>query len=164
MVKFPHGSQLETIGNRLLSSVVLFVHRGFVLFLCPPVSVRWRRRGAAVPVHRLPQVLHAEVRAQFARKNTYGPGQTVPVPVVPRRLHLQAIPGDTHAHAHRRAALSVRHLPEALHTEIQSQHPQADALSAGPALPVPAVPRRLHLQAVPRDPQPHAHRRAALPV
>ncbi|KAF9416795.1 hypothetical protein HW555_005925 [Spodoptera exigua] len=55
------------------------------------------------------------------------PGQTVPVPVVPRRLHLQAIPGDTHAHAHRRAALSVRHLPEALHTEIQSQHPQADA-------------------------------------
>lgn len=56
------------------------------------------------------------------------PGQTVPVPVVSRRLHLQAIPGDTHAHAHRRATLSVRHLPEALHAEIQSQHPQTDAL------------------------------------
>lgn len=56
------------------------------------------------------------------------PGQTVPVPVVPGRLHLQAIPGDTHAHAHRRAAVSVRHLPEALHAEIQSQHTQADAL------------------------------------
>lgn len=39
--------------------------------LSPRVRVR-RRRGAAVPVHRLPQVLHAEVRAQFARKNTYG--------------------------------------------------------------------------------------------
>ena len=36
--------------------------------------------------------------------------------------------------------------------------------SAGAALPVPAVPGRLHLQAVPGDPQPHAHRRAALPV
>lgn len=115
------------------------------------------------------------------------PGQTVPVPVVSRRLHLQAIPGDTHAHAHRRAALSVRHLPQALHAEVQPQHPQADALryvrrdaraggaagrarnsssaySAGPALPVPAVPGRLHVQAVPGDPQPHAHRRAALPV
>lgn len=71
-LKFPHGSHLEPFGIRLLSSVELFVHRGFVLFLCPPVSVCWRRRGAAVPVLRLPQVLHAEVRAQFARKNTYG--------------------------------------------------------------------------------------------
>lgn len=36
------------------------------------VACRGVRRGAAVPVRRLPQVLHAEVRAQFARKNTYG--------------------------------------------------------------------------------------------
>lgn len=130
------------------------------------------------------------------------PGQTVPVPVVPRRLHLQAIPGDTHAHAHRRATVSVRHLPQTLHTEIQSQHSQADSFryvagrrgrralgtvkvcgllartragpalptnrcvvhSAGPPVPVPAVPGRLHLQAVLGDPQSHAYWRAALPV
>lgn len=65
-------NNVNSIGMRLWRHVELFVHRGFVLFLCPLVSVRWRRRGAAVPVHRLPQVLHAEVRAQFARKNTYG--------------------------------------------------------------------------------------------
>lgn len=157
-------NNVNSIGMRLWRHVELFVHRGFVLFLCPLVSVRWRRRGAAVPVHRLPQVLHAEVRAQFARKNTYGPGKTVPVPVVSRRLHLQAIPGDSHAHPYWRAALSVRHLPETLHAEVESQHTQADALSAGPAFPVLAVPCRLHLQAVPRDTQSHAHRRTALPM
>lgn len=31
---------------RLLRAVELFVHRGFVLFLCPPVSVCWSAQGS----------------------------------------------------------------------------------------------------------------------
>lgn len=98
----------------------------------PPCPAAGLRGEAAAGPRRL--VLRGRLASRVARRRYNvsvlgtSPGQTVPVPVVPRRLHLQAIPGDSHAHPHRRATVSMRHLPEALHAEIQSQHSQADAL------------------------------------
>lgn len=45
---------------------------------------------------------------------------------VPGGVHLQAVPGDPYAHAHRRAAVRVRYLLQALHAEVHAQHPQAN--------------------------------------
>lgn len=62
------------IGMRDKSSGLIICPSWFCFVsLSPRVRARpWPRRRAPVPVHRLPQVLHAEVRAQFARKDTYG--------------------------------------------------------------------------------------------
>lgn len=40
-------------------------------------------------------------------------------------VHLQAVPGNTHAHAHWRAPLRVRCVLQTLHAEIYTQHSQA---------------------------------------
>lgn len=41
-------------------------------------------------------------------------------------VHLQAVPGDSHAHTYRGAPLRVRCLLQTLHAEIHAQHPQAN--------------------------------------
>lgn len=50
---------------------------------------------------------------------------------VPGGVHLQALLGNTHAHAHRRAALRVRCLLQTLHAEIHPQHSQAHSYRYG---------------------------------
>lgn len=46
---------------------------------------------------------------------------------VPSGVHLQAVPGDSHAHTHGRKAVRVRCLLQTLHAEIHAQHSQANS-------------------------------------
>lgn len=59
----------------------------------------------------------------------YGPVVSArsPVPMygVPSGIHMQAVLGDTHAHAHWRTTVRVRCLLQTLHAEIDTQHSQA---------------------------------------